>query len=53
MSNATATILLIEDVSTVQFFIRNALSSLPRPYNLVTASSIAEAHDRMQGGRLW
>ena len=47
MSNATATILLIEDVSTVQFFIRNALSSLPRPYNLVIASSIAEAHDRM------
>ena len=47
MSTATATILLIEDVSTVQFFIRNALSSLPRPYNLVIASSVAEAHDRM------
>ncbi len=47
MTNATATILLIEDVSTVQFFVRNALSSLPRPYHLVTASSIAEAHDRM------
>ena len=47
MSNATATILLIEDVSTVQFFVRNALSSLPRPYNLVTAGSIAEAHERM------
>ena len=49
MSNATATILLIEDISTVQFFVRNALSSLPRPYTLLTASCIAQAREQMAG----
>ena len=49
MSNATSTILLIEDISTVQFFVRNALSSLPRPYTLLTAGSIAQAREQMAG----
>jgi DNA-binding response OmpR family regulator len=49
MSNAAATILLIEDISTVQFFVRNALSSLPRPYTLLTAGSIAQARAEMAG----
>jgi len=49
MSNAAATILLIEDISTVQFFVRNALSSLPRPYTLLTAGSIAQAKAEMAG----
>ncbi len=47
MTHATATILLVEDVSTLQFFVRNALSSLPCPYNLIIAGTIAEAHERM------
>lgn len=37
------TILLVEDISTVQFFVRNALTALPRPYQLVTCSSVNEA----------
>ncbi len=49
MSNATSTILLIEDIGTVQFFVRNALSSLPRPYTLLTAGSIAQAREQMAG----
>lgn len=49
MSHATATILLIEDISTVQFFVRNALSSLPRPYTLLTAGTIAQAREQMAG----
>ena len=49
MNTATATILLIEDISTVQFFVRNALSSLPRPYTLLTAGSIAQAREQMAG----
>ena len=47
MSTSPVTILLIEDISTVQFFVRNALSSLPRPYTLLTAGSIAEAREHM------
>ena len=47
MTNATANILLVEDVSTLQFFVRNALSSLPCPYNLITVGTIAEAYERM------
>ena len=47
MSTATATILLLEDISTVQFFVRNALTSLPRPYTLLTAGSIAQATELM------
>lgn len=38
-----ATILLVEDISTVQFFVRNALTGLKNPYQLVTATSVAEA----------
>ena len=49
MSHAPVTILLIEDISTVQFFVRNALSSLPRPYSLLTAGSLAEARTAMAG----
>ena len=49
MSHAPVTILLIEDISTVQFFVRNALSSLPRPYTLLTAGSLAEARSVMAG----
>lgn len=49
MNNAAATILLIEDISTVQFFVRNALSSLPRPYTLLTAGSLAQAKAEMAG----
>jgi len=49
MSNAAATILLIEDISTVQFFVRNALSSLPKPYTLLTAGSIGQAKAEMAG----
>ncbi len=45
MSDQPATILLLEDISTVQFFVRNALSSLPKPYILLTAGSIAQARD--------
>lgn len=37
------TILLVEDISTVQFFVRNALTGLPKPYQLVTSASISEA----------
>lgn len=43
MNQSPANILLIEDIATVQFFVRNALSSLPKPYNLLTAGSILEA----------
>ena len=49
MSHAPVTILLIEDISTVQFFVRNALSSLPRSYTLLTAGSLAEARTAMSG----
>jgi DNA-binding response OmpR family regulator len=49
MSHAPVTILLIEDISTVQFFVRNALSSLPRPYTLLTAGSLADARTAMAG----
>ena len=49
MSHAPVTLLLIEDISTVQFFVRNALSSLPRPYTLITAGSLAEARAAMAG----
>jgi DNA-binding response OmpR family regulator len=49
MSHAPITILLIEDITTVQFFVRNALSSLPRPYTLLTAGSLAEARTVMAG----
>jgi CheY-like chemotaxis protein len=38
-----ATILLVEDISTVQFFVRNALTGLPKPYELVTVPSVTEA----------
>jgi CheY-like chemotaxis protein len=43
MSQSPATILLIEDISTVQFFVRNALTALPKPYTLLSASSLGEA----------
>lgn len=49
MSQPSATILLIEDISTVQFFVRNALSSLPRPYTLLTAPTLADARAVMAG----
>jgi CheY-like chemotaxis protein len=39
----SVTILLVEDISTVQFFVRNALTALPKPYQLVTAPSMTEA----------
>jgi response regulator of citrate/malate metabolism len=39
----SVTILLVEDISTVQFFVRNALTALPKPYQLVTALSMTEA----------
>ncbi len=45
MSDQPANILLLEDISTVQFFVRNALSSLPKPYMLYTAGSIADARE--------
>jgi CheY-like chemotaxis protein len=38
-----ATILLVEDISTVQFFVRNALTGLPKPYQLLTCPSLNEA----------
>ena len=47
MSASPVTILLIEDIITVQFFVRNALSSLPRPYTLLTAGSLAQAREHM------
>jgi CheY-like chemotaxis protein len=40
-----AIILLVEDISTVQFFVRNALTGLPRPYQLVICASVAEARN--------
>ncbi|MEK0450387.1 MAG: hypothetical protein RL088_2655 [Verrucomicrobiota bacterium] len=43
MNDSPANFLLLEDIATVQFFVRNALSSLPKPYNLLTAGSLAEA----------
>jgi CheY-like chemotaxis protein len=39
----SVTILLVEDISTVQFFVRNALTALPKAYQLVTALSMTEA----------
>lgn len=33
----------------MQFFVRNALSSLPRPYTFLTANSIAQAREQMAG----
>lgn len=45
MSDQPANILLLEDISTVQFFVRNALSSLPKPYMLYTAGTIAQARE--------
>lgn len=41
--NQPVNILLVEDISTVQFFVRNALTALPNPYTLHTAASIADA----------
>ena len=43
MNEHPANFLLLEDISTVQFFIRNALTTLPRPHTLFTAGSLAEA----------
>jgi CheY-like chemotaxis protein len=43
MNDSPANFLLLEDIATVQFFVRNALSSLTRPYNLLTAGTLAEA----------
>jgi CheY-like chemotaxis protein len=43
MSQSPAVILLIEDISTVQFFVRNALAALSKPYKLLTACSLADA----------
>ena len=43
MNESAANFLLLEDISTVQFFIRNALTTLPRPHTLLTAGSLAEA----------
>jgi CheY-like chemotaxis protein len=43
--SSPATILLVEDISTVQFFVRNALTVLPKQYQLVTAASIADARN--------
>ena len=43
MNESLANFLLLEDISTVQFFIRNALSALPKPHTLLTAGSVAEA----------
>ena len=45
MSDQPANILLLEDVTTVQFFVRNALCGLPKPYTLFTAGSLAQARD--------
>ena len=45
MSDQPANILLLEDVTTVQFFVRNALCSLPKPYTLYTAGSLAAARE--------
>jgi len=45
MSHQPANILLLEDVTTVQFFVRNALCSLPKPYTLYTAGSLAAARE--------
>lgn len=45
MSDKPANILLLEDVTTVQFFVRNALCSLPKPYSLFTAGSLAQARE--------
>lgn len=45
MSDQPANILLLEDVTTVQFFVRNALCALPKPYTLFTAGSLAQARD--------
>jgi len=40
-----AIILLVEDISTVQFFVRNALTGLPKPYQLLTCPSMHEARN--------
>ncbi len=45
MSAKPANILLLEDVTTVQFIVRNALCSLPKPYTLFTAGSLAQARE--------
>ena len=51
MNESPSNFLLLEDISTVQFFIRNALTTLPKPHTLLTAGSLAEARalvtDRM------
>ena len=47
MNESPANLLLIEDISTVQFFIRNALTALPQPHSLLTASSLTEARQIM------
>lgn len=43
MNESAANFLLLEDIRTVQFFIRNALTTLPKPHTLLTAGSLAEA----------
>ena len=43
MNENPANFLLLEDISTVQFFIRNALTSLPKAHTLLTAGTLAEA----------
>ena len=45
----SVTILLVEDISTVQFFVRNALTALPKPYQLITATSMDEARAIVTG----
>ncbi len=49
MSDQPANILFLEDISSVQFFVRNALSTLPRPYTLHAATSIAQAMEIIVG----
>ena len=43
MNDSPSNFLLLEDIATVQFFVRNALSSLTKPYNLLTAGTLADA----------
>ncbi len=43
MNELPANILLLEDISTVQFFVRYALKGLPKAYTLFTAGTLAEA----------
>ncbi len=49
MSHEPVNILLLDDISSIQFFVRNALASLPRPYTLHTAGTIAEAMNMIVG----